>query len=236
VTAPRTVAVVVAGGTGTRVGSVLPKQLLELGGTTILARALAAFEGCDAVDEIIVMMAPSHLEEASRLVERHRLVKVAAVLPGASTRHATTLAALETLGETECHVLVHDAARPLVPEAVIRRVAEALADHPAVSPVVPVTDTVYRVADGGAAVEAVVPRQLLRRAQTPQGFHLSLLRTAHRRAAERPDVDVTDDCDVVLRFVPGTTVHLVEGDPVNIKVTEAVDLRVAESLIAGTDG
>lgn len=235
-TARRTVAVVLAGGTGTRLGSDVPKQLLDIGDMPILVRALRAFQGCDAVDEIVVMMTSSHLQEARRLVELHALTKVVAVLPGGTTRSATTLAALETLGDEECHVLVHDAARPLVTGEVIRRCADALAEHAAVSTVMPVVDTIYRVDEAGDTVDSIVPRRSLRRAQTPQGFHLSLLRAAHRQAAEHSQIEVTDDCDVVMRFVPGVVVHLVDGDPVNIKVTDAADLRIAASLLDGTGG
>jgi 2-C-methyl-D-erythritol 4-phosphate cytidylyltransferase len=124
-------------------------------------------------------------------------------------------------------VLVHDAARPLTPPAVVRRVVDAVAaGHGAVVPVIPMADTVKRVDDDGAVL-STVDRSALRSVQTPQGFRAEVLARAHGSASD----PLTDDAGLVEAI--GDPVHTVEGDPLAFKITTAWDLRIAELLLAG---
>ena len=127
--------------------------------------------------------------------------RVSAVLPGGETRTASTLAALAHLGDADCLLLLHDAARPLLPARVVTDCLAALADHGAVATAVPSTDTVFEVGPAGT-ITGVPPRATLRRAQTPQGFHADVLRRAYAAAADDPDFVATDDCSVVHRYLP----------------------------------
>jgi len=226
----RTVAAVLAGGVGRRSGLDLPKQLAELDGRSILEHAIAAFDSHPAVDEVVVLMAPSHIEEARAVVEGARFGKVSAVLEGGTTRSDTTRRALEWLPAEECNLLLHDAARPLVSAKVIAECVQALDRHDAVGVAVPATDTVFEVGGDGTIVD-VPDRSRLWRAQTPQGFKLSVIRRAHDLAGQDPGFQPTDDCSVVLRYLPDVAVGVVRGEDRNLKVTTSVDLQLAELLL-----
>ena len=222
------VAVLLAGGVGSRMGSDQPKQLLELGGRTVLEHSLTAFHEHPDVDEVLVVMAGDHLAAAEQVAAGHP--KVTGVVEGGRTRSESTMRALERLGDRECLVLVHDAARPLVSAEVIGRCIEALVDHPAVLVAVPATDTMVEV-DADETVRSVPPRSSLRRVQTPQGFRSDVLRSAYAAAEADPDFVATDDASVVFHYLPGHSVAVVAGEERNLKVTTPLDLQLAESLL-----
>jgi 2-C-methyl-D-erythritol 4-phosphate cytidylyltransferase len=230
--AEATVAVVLAGGVGRRAGSPVPKQLIEVGGRPILARAIAAFDEHPGVDEVLVVMTPGHLRTAAALAAPFR--KVAGVIEGGDTRTASTLAALGALAghSADARVLFHDAARPFVDGAVIGRVLDALDTHTAVAVGVPCSDTVVAVEDG--MVTGMPPRSSLVRFQTPQGFRLGTLRGAYDLALADPGLVATDDCGIVHRYLPDVPIRVVEGSERNLKVTHPLDLVLAEHLAGGT--
>ena len=230
---PRRVAVLLAGGTGTRTGLDRPKQLVEVGGRTILEHALRALHDHPEVDEVLVVMAPGHLDAAHAVVAGHD--KVSAVIPGGDSRTASTLAALAHLGDADCLLLLHDAARPLLPARVVTDCLAALADHGAVATAVPSTDTVFEVGPDGT-ISGVPAREGLRRAQTPQGFRSDVLRRAYAAAADDPGFVATDDCSVVHHYLPDVPVAVVAGDEANLKVTSRLDLVVVEALLRERDG
>ncbi|MBV2367087.1 2-C-methyl-D-erythritol 4-phosphate cytidylyltransferase [Streptomonospora nanhaiensis] len=233
---PHVTAAVLAGGVGARMGGGLPKQLLPLAGRAVLEHAVAAFCAAPEVDDVIVLMVGEHLAEAERIVAGADLAKVSAVLPGGATRTATSAAALAAVSHRRDSdlLLLHDAARPLVTRAVISGCVAALATAGAVGVAVPSGDTVVEVAAGPGGTEmlrAVPPRASLRRMQTPQGFRLGVLRRAYESALADPALVATDDCGVVLRYLPGEPVRVVEGDEANIKITHPGDVEVAEVLL-----
>ena len=231
-TRPRRVAVLLAGGTGTRTGLGRPKQLVELRGRTILEHSLRALHDHPAVDEVVVVMAAGHLDAARAVAARYP--RVAAVIVGGATRRESTLAALDHLAGRDCHLLLHDAARPLVTRRVVGECLAALETYAAVATVVPASDTVFEVGPEGT-ISGVPARDSLRRAQTPQAFHSAVLRRAYALALTDPDFDATDDCTVVHRYLPEVPVGLVAGDERNLKVTTSVDLVLAEALLALDD-
>ena len=230
----RNVAVVLAGGTGTRVGLSIPKQLIKIAGRPIIEHTIAAMQASPVVDEIVVMMAPGHLDEVRAIVRGGEYDKVSQVLEGAGTRNDTTAAALAALGEEECNVLLHDAVRPLVSQTIIAANVAALASHRAVDTAIPSADTVIRVSADAARMTDVLPRHLLRRGQTPQSFRLSTIRAAYAKAAEDPDFTATDDCTVVLRYLPEVEIAVVPGHERNMKVTEPIDIYIADKLFQMT--
>lgn len=222
------VAVLLAGGTGTRMGGELPKQLLELDGRTILEHSIRAFDSHPRVDEVLVVMAPEHVTAAEQIATRY--AKVIGVIEGGATRSDSSRAALARLGDRECLVLVHDAARPLVEADVIGGCIDGLATHPAVLVAVPATDTMVEV-DADGTVAAVPARDRLRRVQTPQGFRSDVLRAAYAAAAADPAFVATDDASVVFHYLPDHSVGVVAGDERNLKVTTPSDLRLAQALL-----
>src|SRR4051794_18860349 len=182
------------------------------------------------VDEILVMMAPGYLDEVRAIVRQGGYDKVTQILEGAGTRNDTTAAALAALGEQECNVLLHDAVRPLVSQTIIAANVEALQTHEAVDTAIPSADTVIQVDPGPGNIADVLPRHLLRRGQTPQSFRLSTIRAAYAKAALDPDFSATDDCTVVLRYLPEVPVAVVAGHERNMKVTEPIDVYIADKL------
>ncbi|NKY97389.1 IspD/TarI family cytidylyltransferase [Nocardiopsis alborubida] len=233
---PRVIAAVLAGGVGARMGAPAPKQLLPLEGRPILEHAIAAFETCPDVDEIVVLMVEEYLDRVRGIVDAAGFTKVTAVLPGGATRTGTSLAALAAMGgaaDTDL-ALLHDAARPLVSPTTISACVAALEEAGAVGVAVPSADTVVRAApgrSGGEVIAQVPPRAELRRMQTPQGFRLGVLRRAYELAAADPDLVATDDCGVVLRYLPEEEVRIVPGEETNIKVTNPGDVEIAETLL-----
>lgn len=229
-TGPRlsTVAVILAGGTGSRVGMNSPKQLLKVAGKPILEHTVAAFEESAVIDEIIVLMAPGWVPEAVDIVTKAGFRKVSAVLAGGTTRNETTSIALRHVDDRECNLLFHDAVRPLVGQRIISDCVAALATYEAVDVAIPSADTIVEVRDD--VIGAVLDRERLRRGQTPQAFRASTIRAAYQLAAKDPDFTATDDCSVVLRYLPDVPIYLVEGSQRNIKVTYPIDVFLADQL------
>jgi 2-C-methyl-D-erythritol 4-phosphate cytidylyltransferase len=232
----RNVAVVLAGGTGTRVGLSIPKQLIKIAGKPIIEHTIAAMQASPLVDEILVMMAPGYLDDIRAIVKKGGYDKVTQILEGAGTRNDTTSAALAALGEEECNVLLHDAVRPLVSQTIITANVEALQTHVAVDTAIPSADTVIQIGalvapgEGAETIADVLPRHLLRRGQTPQSFRLSTIRAAYAHAVRDPDFTATDDCTVVLRYLPEVPIAVVAGHERNMKVTEPIDVYIADKL------
>ena len=226
----RNVAVVLAGGTGTRVGLNIPKQLIKIAGKPIIEHTIATMQASPLVDEILVMMTPGYLDEIRAIVRQGGYDKVSQILEGAGTRNDTTAAALAALGDQECNVLLHDAVRPLVSQTIIAANVEALQTHRAVDTAIPSADTVISVDPEHGHIADVLPRHLLRRGQTPQSFRLSTIRAAYANAALDPNFSATDDCTVVLRYLPEVPVAVVPGHERNMKVTEPIDVYIADKL------
>ncbi len=226
----RNVAVVLAGGTGERVGFSIPKQLIKIAGKPIIEHTIAALEASPVVDEILVMMAPGYLDEVRAIVRSGSYRKVSQILEGAGTRNDTTRAALAALGEAECNVLLHDAVRPLVSQTIIAANVEALRTYEAVDTAIVSADTVIAVDEEAGTIADVLPRHRLRRGQTPQSFRLSTIRAAYEKAAQDASFTATDDCTVVLRYLPEVPIAVVPGHERNMKVTEPIDVYIADKL------
>jgi len=226
---PRRIAVLLAGGMGVRIGLDIPKQLLKVAGKTLLEHTLATLHGHPLVDEVVVMMAPGHLDAVRAIVRDGAYPKVSQILEGGETRNETTQRALAALGDEESHVLFHDAVRPLLSARIITECFEALADHPAVDVAIPSADTIIEVGPDNT-IRNIPPRAALRRGQTPQAFRASVIRRAYALADQDPGFEATDDCTVVLRYLPDEPIWVVRGDERNMKVTDPIDVYLADKL------
>ncbi|SEG67257.1 2-C-methyl-D-erythritol 4-phosphate cytidylyltransferase [Nonomuraea solani] len=235
----RSVGVLLAGGVGQRVGRGVPKQLIEVAGRTIIEHSLAVFEAAPEIDEVVVLMTPGHTDRVREIVAAGGYRKVSKVVEGGESRTESTWRALRALGTEECNVLLHDAVRPLLEPRIITDCVRALETHTAVNVAIASSDTVL-VAEPGPDGEVisevigeVLDRSRLRRSQTPQCFRLSVIREAYDRALADPRFPgrpATDDCGVVLRYLPDVPIHLVPGSERNIKVTHPADLHIADLL------
>lgn len=218
-------AVIVAGGSGSRVGGEIPKQYRTIQNEIVLRKTVRAFQNHDGIDQIIVVIGSDH--EALFLEAIKGLPDVEKTFGGA-TRQQSVRAGLSMLEDADPDdiVLVHDAARPFVTDTLIDRVIAATAENGAALPGLPVTDTL-KLVDVAEQILKTVAREPLRRAQTPQGFCLGSLLEAHDSV---PNADRATD-DAALMELAGHSVTVVAGDPANIKLTTESDFLVMEKLM-----
>ena len=218
-------AVLAAAGRGERLGSDRPKAFARLGGRPLLAESLERLESSDWIDRIVIAAPPGWEEPSILVAEEIVATKVHSVVTGGASRAESVRLALEDVPDDAAVVLVHDAARPLLPEEVTERVLAPLSEGwDAVVPAVPLADTVKRV-EGDRVLETV-PREDLVAVQTPQVFVAAVL-----RRALAGDVEPATDCSSLVE-AQGGRVKWVEGDPRLLKVTDADDLALVESWVA----
>ncbi|MFE0174288.1 2-C-methyl-D-erythritol 4-phosphate cytidylyltransferase [Streptomyces sp. NPDC059002] len=229
----RTAVVIPAAGRGVRLGPGAPKALRALNGTPMLIHAVRAMAESRAVSLVVVVAPQDGAPEVKTLLDDHALPERTdfLVVPGGDSRQESVRAGLDALPDGIDIVLVHDAARPLVPVDTVDGVIEAVRDGaPAVVPALPLTDTVKQVEPREAGqpepVVATPERARLRAVQTPQGFDRALLVRAHESVTE----NVTDDASMVEQL--GETVVVVPGHEEAFKVTRPLDLVLAEAVLA----
>lgn len=271
----RNVAVILAGGTGQRMGLQIPKQLVKIAGKPIMEHTLQAFQNAPDIDEIVIAMTPGFTAEAEKIAAG--CDKVTKIIEGGATRAETTMRAIEAVaqssapaaehaegvkeagaaegakhavaagaagaaegaeeaGGAEANLLFHDAVRPFVDQRIIADCVAALEKYEAVDVAIPSADTIIEVDEyRGSVIKSVPRRDLLRRGQTPQCFRLSTIRRAYELAMADADftggkVAATDDCTVVLRYLPDVPIYVVDGSEQNMKVTHPVDVFIADKL------
>ena len=223
----KTVAIIVAGGSGTRFGAQLPKQFLELGGKPILMRTIEAFgKNSDGSFDVIVTLPEGQMGLWHDLCDRYGFAVQHRVVPGGETRWHSVKNALDSIGDiADVDIIaVHDGVRPLASPALIHRILEAARRDGAAIPVVMLNDSVRQVT--GESSHAL-DRSSLRAVQTPQAFDARLLKEAYTQPF---DPTFTDDASVVERL--GHSVTLVEGEAANLKITRPMDLVLAEYLLS----
>lgn len=226
---PRTVAVVLAGGIGVRVGLGIPKQLIKIAGKAIVEHTLEALDASPLVDEIIIMMNAAAIGELDHLLDNDRFGKLTRILPGGETRNDTTQLAIAALDGDDTKVLFHDAVRPFIDDRIIEDCVRALDEYDAVDTAIPSADTIIQV-DENRLITGIPDRSLLRRGQTPQAFRLGTIRRAYELAAGDPHFKATDDCGVVFTYLPEVPIYVVDGTAENMKVTEPIDVHIADKL------
>ena len=221
------IAIIAAAGAGTRMASDRPKQFLLLAGTPVIIHTLKAFEQCDSINEVIVVLPAEESAGFLSMAGKFGLRKVARVVPGGATRAESVKRGLMSIRSATAEIVaVHDGVRPFVTVDEINDTVAAAQEHGAAILVAPVTDTIKQVSD--QMVERTLDRHLLRRAFTPQCFRYELLRDAYQRA-DVNDPSLTDESALVEQL--GQCVSIVEGSARNIKITTAEDLLIAEALL-----
>jgi 2-C-methyl-D-erythritol 4-phosphate cytidylyltransferase/2-C-methyl-D-erythritol 2,4-cyclodiphosphate synthase len=219
-------AIIAAAGEGRRLGAVVPKQLLEIGGRSMLERSIAAFVSHPRVSDVIVVLPealaaqpPAWLRGAGSSVQ---------VVAGGERRQDSVARGFDRVPGTAEIVLVHDAARPFVSVELISRAIDGAVRHGAVIAAVPAHDTIKRVAPGGDAIVETLPREAIYLAQTPQAFRRDVLREAV--ALGRSGVAGTDEAALAERA--GHVVRVIEGESRNVKITTGEDLEAARRTTA----
>ena len=240
------IAVLLAGGSGRRMGGPEPKQFIQIAGRTILEHSIRAFHQHDGIDEIVIVAHADYIDRIREIAAPYPKVKH--IVPGGKERYDSSLAAIalyqplkpetlkpETLKpETQSpplSLLIHDAVRPLVSQRIITDCLAALQQYKAVDVAIPCTDTIVEVNAEGHICH-ITPRAMLRNVQTPQCFRLETIAEAYRLGLSDPDFITTDDCGVVHRYLPDEPIYVVNGETTNIKVTYPEDLILAEKVLS----
>ena len=225
------IAIILAGGTGSRMGADKPKQFIEVDGRTVIERCIDAFEAAPGIDEIAVVMHPQWTALMHEVAEHNTWKKLKKILEGGSERYMSSLNAIAAYIDypDDTNLLLHDAARPWVSQEVIARTVQALTHHEAVAVGIPSTDTVWEVRQDfdkqlSKFIVRIPERSTMWRAQTPQAFRLHLIRDAYQHALQDPQFHATDDCGVVRNYLPGTKIIIVPGEEQNRKITFKEDL------------
>jgi 2-C-methyl-D-erythritol 4-phosphate cytidylyltransferase len=219
-------AIIPAAGIGARMHADRAKQMLELDGVPVLVRTLQRFQQCEAVDQIILALQANLTTEVLGLISRYNLTKVARVVGGGAERQDSVYRGLQVVSEeTAGIIVVHDAVRPFVKPEEIRAVIERAESTGAALIALAATDTIKQVKSG--RVQRTLDRRRIYYAQTPQAFRFSIIREAFERAYADGFMG-TDESQLVERL--GHRVSVVEGSPMNIKITRPFDLRLAEAI------
>lgn len=226
---PRDVGVViVAAGSGTRIGGDTPKQFLEIAGVPMLLRSIRPFARHPSVAHVVVVLRDSDAAAPPAWLLPHA-GEMLSLVAGGAERSDSVAAGIAALPASCAVILVHDAARPFLDAGLIDRVIDAARAGHAVVPALAVTDTIKEMDPADPSrIARTVPREQLRSVQTPQGFPRRLLEEAYA-SARREGRKGTDDAALVEQA--GGTVRIVAGDPHNVKVTTTEDLELAEYLM-----
>ncbi len=218
-------AVVLAAGGSVRMGS--DKILARLGDIPVLARSLRPFQNSEYIDEIVVVTSAEKLQEVTELCREYNIGKVSKVVTGGKTRAESALTGVSEVSSKAELIAIHDGARPLVTEDLIRRTVQAAVQKRAAVPAIRSTDTL-KTAGKDMAVIGTVDRETTWRIQTPQVFQAILIKGALTKAMKQ-GLPLTDDSSAL--DVLGVTTYLVEGDEENIKLTRPLDLLLASAIL-----
>lgn len=225
------IGVILAGGTGSRMGSDIPKQFIDIYGKPLVIHTLEAFDINPQIDYIAVICKDDFKEDLKIWIRKYGLTKVKWIINGGETRQESVFNGINSLLDScseEDILVIHDSARPLISQRIIDENIEFAKIHGAVDTVIPTTDTIIKSVDGEYINEVPVRKELYL-GQTPQSFKFQLIQKAHREAIKENILNATDDCQLVLRL--GEKVSLVKGDKLNFKVTTFEDLLMLKSII-----
>lgn len=223
------VAVILAGGIGSRLDSSYPKQFFKVAGKTVIEHTIDVFESNGLIDEIAIVINAAYLTTMEELVLKNGWKKVRKILKGGAERYHSSLAAIHAYaGQEGINLIFHDAVRPLITNRIIDDTVRALEIYHAVDVAVPAVDTI--ISTEGDFIDAIPDRSKLRRGQTPQGFKLETIRDAYEYALKDPDFKSTDDCGVVLKYLPEEKIYVVRGEEANMKLTYKEDSYLLDKL------
>lgn len=225
----KNIGVILAGGVGSRLGLSTPKQFFKVAGKMVVEHTVDAFEANPNIDEIAIVSNPFYMADFENMVLKNEWKKVRKILKGGNERYHSSLSAIEAYSqEKEVNLIFHDAVRPLVSQRIINDVIEALRSYQAIDVALPSADTIIEVE--GDFIRQIPDRSKLRRGQTPQAFFLPVIKRAYEIALKDPDFKVTDDCGVVVKYLPDTSVYIVTGEESNMKLTYKEDTYLLDKF------
>lgn len=225
----KNIAVILAGGIGSRLNAGIPKQFLKVAGMTVIEHTISVFQKHRGIDEIAVVVNDAYKRKIESYIIKNNFTKVKKILNSGPERYFSSLSAISAYEGEECNLIFHDAVRPLLGTSVIDRVIESLKEFEAVDVAIPSADTVIEV-DEENNIKDIPVRRYIKRGQTPQGFRYSLIKKAYDLALQDPNFTTTDDCGVVLKYCPDAKIHVVDGEDANMKLTYKEDFYLIEKL------
>lgn len=232
----KNIGIILAGGSGKRLGDNIPKQLLKLAGKRVIEHTIAVFQNHELIDEIAVISHPDYIRDIEQISINNSFSKLKKILKGGEERYLSSIAAINAYND-ETNLIFHDSVRPLVNERIITDCIIALSKYNAVDVAIPTTDTIIEVNDKDEII-SVPPRSHLRNGQTPQAFKWTTIKNAYDIALQDSNFKTTDDCGVVLKYLPEEPIYVVNGELFNMKLTYKEDLFLLDKLfqIKSIDG
>jgi 2-C-methyl-D-erythritol 4-phosphate cytidylyltransferase len=228
----KTIAVILAGGVGSRFGLDKPKQFAKLAGLSIIEHTIKAFNDSDYIDEVIVIIKDGFQTQISELVNVNSFEKVTKILAGGEERSHSSLAAINSFEKEsmagDYNILFHDAVRPFIDEIIIQRCIDALGHYNVIDVAIDTADTI--IEQDNDIITNIPVRSRLKRGQTPQAFKLSVIKKAYELAMQDEEFKATDDCGVVFKYLPDEPIYVVKGSEENIKITHEQDIFLADKL------
>jgi len=229
-----TYAVILAGGTGSRMGLDIPKQFALLKDKPLIAYTLEAFQNHSEIEAIICVSHPSYMNTIASIAAKYSISKLLKVIEGGSTRQESSYRAIQGYSfSSDDILLIHDAARPFVSAKSISDIIQQTVIHGSANLCTAATDTIIET-DGNGRIKRIPERKFLMYVQTPQGFRYPVLRKAHDEALARNEKNATDDISLVL--AAGEVPAIVNGTTGNFKITTADDFARAEAVIQNSNG
>ena len=225
------IAVILAGGTGSRLGYATPKQFFKVAGKTVIEHTIDIFENNKNIDEIAIVSHEAYISAMEDIVLKNEWTKTRKILAGGKERYESSLAAINAYRHLPgSNLIFHDAVRPLLNQRILDDVVTALEHHSAIDVAVAATDTIIEVDAEGYFIENIPNRNLLRRGQTPQAFKTEVIAKAYDIALQDPAFVSTDDCGIVVKYLPEVKVYVVRGEESNMKLTYKEDSYLLDNL------
>lgn len=224
---PKCIAIILAGGVGSRMKLDYPKQFFEIAGKTILEHTISVFQNHNQIDEIVIVSEKDSLDRIKVIVDNANFDKVKHIVLGGRERSDSTLAAILALENYSNNdkILIHDAVRPLVNFQIITQCIQKLESYDAVATAIAVNDTIVQIDKDRLEIKSIPERSMLWKEQTPQAFRLGTLKKSYE-IYQNSDIHGTCDCSIVFKTQPEIRIGIVEGLPENIKITQPVDLTL----------
>jgi len=227
----KNIAIILAGGSGSRFGLNVPKQFAKLAGKTIIEHTIDVFEQNSMIDEICIVIKSEYKDRIKEIILKNGYKKIKKILDGGEERKDSSLVAIKAyeLEIGNCNLIFHDAVRPFVDNRIINECIKKLDYYNAIDVAIPAVDTIIEVENN--VITNIPLRDKMMQGQTPQAFKLNTIKKAYEIAQKDKNFKPTDDCGIVKKYLPDESIYVVKGSLQNIKITYQQDLFVADKIV-----